>query len=197
LAPENELNQLKDDRAFQGCDDLSVDMPPIEDGFNCIRIDTDVRDFDDLSVDTPPIHCMKDHDKSSSLPIDRDIPSCKEAVTEKAAYETEATKLNDNFTVSSKILDAQLEQFDNDNALRSVIIAVDSEWVREKDKAFETNLEDKAGFARYGNRKEKNSAFDLLDAISRGGMLAIEYSELHVVGFSHSFENDVMYVERS
>jgi len=44
---------------------------------------------------------------------------------------------------------------------------------------------------------EKNSAFDLLDAISRGGMLAIEYSELHVVGFSHSFENDVMYVERS
>jgi len=85
--------------------------------------------------------------------------------------------------------------FDNDNALRSVTIAVNSEWVREKDKLLKQTSRIKLDLQDM--EIEKNSAFDLLDAISRGGMLAIEYSELHVVGFSHSFENDVMYVERS
>ena len=104
----------------------------------------------------------------------------------------DASPTGEDFTTIPKILDAKLEKYDSDNALRSTIIKAGLNWTRMRQE----NLLTPASSSRLGAsaiEAEKKKAFDLLDAISRSGTLPIESTELHVViAVSHCFENDVM-----
>jgi len=97
-----------------------------------------------------------------------------------------------DFTSLPKVLDASIEKYDKDSALRSTTIKTGDNWSRCR----QTNLLTKSVKATLDSsaiKSEKNKAFDLLDALSRSGSLPIVYSDLHVVlCVTHRFEKDVM-----
>jgi hypothetical protein len=98
----------------------------------------------------------------------------------------------EDFTNIPKLLDAKLEQFDKDDALRSTIIKASQNWTRLRQENLLTPVSSE-GLTASDIGTEKRKAFDLLDAISRSGTLPIDCAELHVVvALSHCFENDVM-----
>jgi len=98
----------------------------------------------------------------------------------------------EDFTMIPKILDACIDKFDTDNALRSTIIKTGPTWTLAR----QTNLLTPIASSTISGKAiedEKKKAFDLMDAISRSGVLPIACSELHVVvGVSHCFDNDVV-----
>lgn len=97
-----------------------------------------------------------------------------------------------DFTLIPHTLDAAIEKNGEGNALRSTTVKTDDCWVRNRQENLLTGLK-KQSLSSEEIKKEKNKAFDLLDALSRSGSLPIAYSELHVViAVTHCFDKDVM-----
>mmetsp|Transcript_13631 Transcript_13631/g.37675 ORF Transcript_13631/g.37675 Transcript_13631/m.37675 type:complete len:908 (-) Transcript_13631:687-3410(-) len=97
-----------------------------------------------------------------------------------------------DFTKLPKILDRKLEKYDLEGFLRSVIIKSGENWTRKR----KANMLAEATTQHLDSetiRSEQRTSFDLLDAISKSGSLAIDSAELHViVGVSHNFVNSLM-----
>jgi hypothetical protein len=115
------------------------------------------------------------------------------AKTNNVGQTSSSLVVGEDFTLIPKLLDAKLEKIDTDGSLRSTIIkAGTSNWKRMR----QSNLLVPPTLSTLSTddiEQEKKKAFDLLDAISRSGTLAVDCSELHiVVGVSHCFENDIM-----
>jgi hypothetical protein len=91
-------------------------------------------------------------------------------------------------TMMPRKLDAKLEAMDKDSAVRPTVIKTGKSWVRKT----QPNLLGKhvsAVLDSAAQEAEKNKAFDLLDALSLSGALAIEGTELHViVAATHRFD---------
>ena len=91
-------------------------------------------------------------------------------------------------TMVPRKLDAKLEAMDKDSAVRPTVIKTGKSWVRKT----QPNLLGKhvsAVLDSAAQEAEKNKAFDLLDALSLSGALAIEGTELHViVAATHRFD---------
>jgi len=99
---------------------------------------------------------------------------------------------SEDFTLIPKELDAKLEKHDKDGSLRSTIITAGTHWRSIRQENFLTGSK-QSTLSPDTTLTEKKKAFDLLDAISRSGTLAIECSELHVVvAVSHCFDNDIL-----
>ena len=97
-----------------------------------------------------------------------------------------------DFTLIPHTLDATIEKNGEGNALRSTSVKAGDCWVRNRQENLLTGLK-KQSLSSEEIKKEKNKAFDLLDALSRSGSLPIAYSELHVViAVTHCFDKDVM-----
>jgi len=97
-----------------------------------------------------------------------------------------------DFTAIPRILDNKMEKLDSDNSIQSTIIKTGRTWTRKRQQNLLTPPNTSQLFAKQID-DEKKKAFDLLDAVSRSGVLPIEFSELHVVvAVSHCFENDLM-----
>lgn len=97
-----------------------------------------------------------------------------------------------DFTLVPQILDTSVEEKGEGNALRSTTIKTGDDWTRNMQENLLTRPE-KQTLNTEEIKKEKNKAFDLLDARSRSGSLPIAYSELHViVAVTHCFDKDVM-----
>merc|ERR1719310_193634 len=97
-----------------------------------------------------------------------------------------------DFTLIPKQLDQSVERNGEAASLRSTTIKTGSNWTRNRQANLLSNPE-RQGLDADLIRKEKSKAFDLLDALSRSGSLAIEHSELHVViAMTHCFEKDLM-----
>lgn len=97
-----------------------------------------------------------------------------------------------NFAEMPKLLDASIEKYDKDSALRSTVIKTSETWSRLRQINL---LADTVKSVLHSSdvKSEKNNAFDLLDALSRSGSLPIAYSDLHVLlCVTHCFEKDVM-----
>ena len=97
-----------------------------------------------------------------------------------------------DYTQYPSKLDKAYEVYDVDSALRPTIINPSNHWTKKSQKRLldsptTTYLnEDSLG-------KEKNAAFDLLDALSRSGALTIDNAALHVViAATHCFDNSLM-----
>jgi len=130
----------------------------------------------------PPMDCRNEKTDADSDEVEKDIDTLQWVAPD--------------FTAIPKVLDARIEQLDTDNALRSTIIKRGPEWQwQQSDLLTETST---TNWSLDDMEKAKKSAIDLLDAISCSGALPIECSEVHVViGLSHCFENDLMYVNCS
>eukprot|EP00980_Cylindrotheca_fusiformis_P031715 scaffold26845_cov304-Cylindrotheca_fusiformis.AAC.1 len=77
-----------------------------------------------------------------------------------------------------KLLDSSIEKYDKDSALRSTKVKTSDTWTRCRQE----NLLTKAAKTSLDSsmvKTETNSAFDLLDALSRSGSLPLAYSDLH------------------
>jgi len=89
-------------------------------------------------------------------------------------------------------LDMKFEKFDTEGALCSSIIKVSDSWKKTNRPSFLTTPKESV-ITGDNIRIEKNKAFDLLDALSRSGILDIEDTVFHVVMAStHSFDETLM-----
>ena len=97
-----------------------------------------------------------------------------------------------DFTLIPQVLDKLIESSGGGSALRATTIKTGNTWVRNRQENLLTQPK-KTNLSVDIIKKEKNKAFDLLDALSRSGSLAIAYSDLHVVvALTHCFDKDVM-----
>ena len=97
-----------------------------------------------------------------------------------------------DFTLIPQALDKSIESSGGGNALRSTTIKTSNSWVRNRQENLLTKPK-KQNLNVDDIKKEKNKAFDLLDALSRSGSLALAFTELHVVVcLTHAFDKDVM-----
>jgi len=97
-----------------------------------------------------------------------------------------------NVTQLPAQLDRNFETLDTDAALRSSIIKVGDQWKKTHQPSF---LTDPKELLLHGDsiRDEKNKAFDLLDALSKSGVLDIDNTSFHVVlASTHSFDDTLM-----
>jgi len=89
-------------------------------------------------------------------------------------------------------LESRLTMMDPDGALRPTILDVGGNWQQKRPQGLlgpvvSTNLGEEE------QKREKNAAFDLLDALTRSGELPFEEASLHVLVCStHCFDETVM-----
>jgi hypothetical protein len=96
-----------------------------------------------------------------------------------------------DFTLIPQILDEAIEKCEKSTALRSTTIKTGN-WSRSRQENLLTNPK-RMQLSNDDIKRERNKAFDLLDALSRSGCFQIAYSDLHViVAVTHCFDKDVM-----
>ncbi|KAI9098575.1 hypothetical protein DFS34DRAFT_618003 [Phlyctochytrium arcticum] len=93
-----------------------------------------------------------------------------------------------DFTRLPQLLEAQFEQGDTANAIRPSILKVGKEWKRSRADSILVPARSSA-LGQAEQRSEKAAAFDLLDALSRSGTVAVETGTVHVVvAATHCFD---------
>mmetsp|Transcript_23498 Transcript_23498/g.34649 ORF Transcript_23498/g.34649 Transcript_23498/m.34649 type:complete len:709 (+) Transcript_23498:430-2556(+) len=106
--------------------------------------------------------------------------------------ETPQNSKSVDFTLIPKKLDAKFEALDTDSALRPTVIKTGDVWTKRMQQNLLTKMHE-VTLTPGMQKKERNKAFDLLDALSRSGPLPIACAELHVfVAATHCFENSLM-----
>eukprot|EP00811_Abedinium_folium_P014237 NODE_23252_length_674_cov_4.266910.p1 GENE.NODE_23252_length_674_cov_4.266910~~NODE_23252_length_674_cov_4.266910.p1 ORF type:complete len:222 (+),score=86.15 NODE_23252_length_674_cov_4.266910:2-667(+) len=97
-----------------------------------------------------------------------------------------------DYTQVPKELDRRFLELDTDNALRPTIIKPSNRWMLRAQKALLGQpTEEYLGVD--AQRRRRNEAFDLLDAVTRSGALPIDNASLHVVvAATHCFEKAIM-----
>jgi len=96
-----------------------------------------------------------------------------------------------DFTQVPQEMDKKFEEFDRDSALRPTIIKPMDTWRKKSQKAL-LAAPTEAVLHSTEQKREKDAAFDLLDALTRSGALPIEHASLHVVvAATHCFDKTV------
>jgi len=97
-----------------------------------------------------------------------------------------------DYTKLPAALEAKVDQLDTDGALRPTIINPDTTW----EKRCQKSLLSQPGLVvlkKSDLEKERNKAWDLLDALTRSGSLAIDQATLHVViAATHCFDKSLI-----
>ena len=107
-------------------------------------------------------------------------------------HDEETTDLGIDYAKIPKQLDSSLEALDEDAAMHSTIIQVGPTWTKKFQKALLANPESES-LLKENQENERNRAFDLLDALSRSGVLPFDEVALHVVlASTHSFDKTLM-----
>ena len=119
-----------------------------------------------------------------------DFEKCKEDEVESANKGNFA-----DLTSIPELMDSKFESFGSDEfggAVRSTTIEIGDQW----NKKYQKNLLSKSITKNLTNddkKSERNKAYDLLDALSRSGVLPLLHSELHVViAATHCFDKSVV-----
>jgi len=97
-----------------------------------------------------------------------------------------------DLTQVPKEIDRRVEALDTDAALRPTIITPSDVWTKRAQKAL---LADPTTSTLTGDaqKKEKDAAFDLLDALTKSGGLPVEHASLHVViAATHCFDKTIL-----
>jgi hypothetical protein len=106
----------------------------------------------------------------------------------------EGEQVNDaiDYTKIPAELDAKFAQLDEDNALRPTIIHAGHVWTK-RSHATLLSAAVTATLNVDQQKQERNRAFDLLDALSRSGVLPVLAAELHIViAATHCFDQNLM-----
>jgi hypothetical protein len=101
-----------------------------------------------------------------------------------------------DLTMVPKLLDSKFELFGDDEkyggALRSTTIKTDELWTQKRKANILSNLETST-LTSNEQKTERQKAFDLLDALSRSGVVPMSHAELHVViASTHCFDKSVV-----
>jgi hypothetical protein len=97
-----------------------------------------------------------------------------------------------DFSAIPAQLDGKFESLDEDGAVRPTIINIGTSWIKKSQKALLADPTT-AIMGPTELKSELNRAFDLLDALSRSGTLAVEGAELHVVtAATHVFTDSLI-----
>lgn len=96
-----------------------------------------------------------------------------------------------DYTAIPTQLDTRLEELDKEGALRPTIINVGKQWTKRSQKNLLAPVTtDSVGPDQQ--KLDKNSCYDLLDALTRSGGLDVEGATLHVViASTHMFDKSV------
>jgi len=99
-----------------------------------------------------------------------------------------------DWTNIPKRMDESFEKLDTDSSLRPTILKVSEVWQRSTQNGLLSSPVTNHSFGVDQQRKERNRAFDLLDALTRSGALSVETdASLHVVlCATHCFAKSVM-----
>lgn len=89
-------------------------------------------------------------------------------------------------------LDRRFEELDDDSALHATLIHAGDSWNRASRKGLLADPEDETLDADE-QETEKHKTFDLLDALTKSGALAIDDASLHVViAATHRFDKTLI-----
>jgi hypothetical protein len=90
------------------------------------------------------------------------------------------------------MLDQQFSALDSDHAVRACILHVGPSWTKRAQAALLGNERtEQLQIEQQG--REKQAAFDLLDALTRSGALELEHASLHVlVAAAHGFDQSLL-----
>lgn len=111
---------------------------------------------------------------------------------EKIEPEVEEIEEMEDYTQIPGLLDRKFEELDEDSALRPTIIDVGPVWQKKSQKGL-LSTPDTETLANDQQLLEKVKAFDLLDSLSRSGVLSIDQAELHVIiASTHCFDKNVV-----
>jgi len=96
-----------------------------------------------------------------------------------------------DYTQVPKELDANFEELDIGGQLRPTIITPKGSWTKHAQKAL-LAAPTTSTLDSDDQKKEKDAAFDLLDALTKSGALPIDHASLHiVVAATHCFDKTV------
>jgi hypothetical protein len=97
-----------------------------------------------------------------------------------------------DYTQVPKEMDARFESLDVDGQVRPTIITPGSTWTKSSQKALLAKPET-TSLDSDAQKKEKDAAFDLLDALTKSGALPVEHASLHVVvAATHCFDKSIL-----
>eukprot|EP00039_Didymoeca_costata_P032748 m.39240 g.39240 ORF g.39240 m.39240 type:complete len:922 (-) comp9523_c1_seq2:101-2866(-) len=97
-----------------------------------------------------------------------------------------------DYTKLPTLLDQRFEAFDDDSALRPTIIKTEDQWSKKSQNGLLSKPKTNS-LNRDDQREEKSKAFDLLDALTRSGVLALEHASLHVIlAATHCFDKTLI-----
>lgn len=96
-----------------------------------------------------------------------------------------------DYTEVPKEMDARFEELDIDSQLRPTIISPAGSWTKRAQKALLASPTTST-LASGDQKKEKDAAFDLLDALTKSGVVPVDAASLHiVVAATHCFDKSV------
>ena len=91
-----------------------------------------------------------------------------------------------------QLLEAKFDLLDTDDSLRPTIIKTGSSWIKATQRGL-LSKRIKLTLGESEQKQEKNTAFDLLDALTRSGAMDIPDAELHVViASTHCFDKTLI-----
>lgn len=97
-----------------------------------------------------------------------------------------------DMTKIPKQLDKSFLAYDKDSALRATTIKLGQGWGKKSARSLMSPMVHTTMFEEQ-LREERNKAFDLLDALTRSGALAVDEAELHVViAATHCFDKTLL-----
>lgn len=138
-----------------------------------------------VTINTPasPVSPVQSSTRSAST---SNIPRNNESLREVAVV-----KLTD-YTAIPAILDERVFKYDEDASLRATILKAGSNWLRHSQKGLlgDRTLESLDSGIQTAERQK---AFDLLEALSKSGIMKFDDSEYHVViGSTQSFDQTLL-----
>merc|ERR1712228_299387 len=96
-----------------------------------------------------------------------------------------------DYTKVPQQMEERFESLDVDNALRPTIISPGDTWTKRAQKALLAKPTTSV-LRDDEQKKERDAAFDLLDALTKSGGLPVEHASLHiVVAATHCFDKSV------
>ncbi len=149
---------------------------------------------------------------SAPSPMAAPVEPAKPAATEAAATEAAATTATEaaattastkfecgetstadvDFTKLPGELDSKFEKYDPDAALRPTILNVGKQWNKRSQRTLLSPVT-AAGLDVAAQKLERNTCFDLLDALTNSGCIGFEGATLHIVMAStHCFADNLM-----